>query len=74
MTHLSNPLVLESKTLWIGDLDSWMDEAYVASIFASTGDSILVIFLIIAGTVSNVKVIRDKKTGAPAGNNKRLSK
>lgn len=37
MAHLSNPLILESKTLWIGDLDSWMDEAYIASIFASTG-------------------------------------
>lgn len=37
MAHLSNPNLQDSKTLWIGDIDSWMDEAYLASVFASTG-------------------------------------
>lgn len=56
---MSNPLattiISESRTLWIGDVESWMDESYIASLFNSTG------------AVQSVKVIRDKNTGLPAG-------
>ncbi|KAL6658902.1 hypothetical protein ACP70R_002942 [Stipagrostis hirtigluma subsp. patula] len=40
----------EVRTLWIGDLQYWMDENYVFGCFASTGE------------VQSVKLIRDKQT------------
>ncbi|OWM86354.1 hypothetical protein CDL15_Pgr010696 [Punica granatum] len=40
----------EVRTLWIGDLQYWMDENYLASCFASTGE------------VASLKVIRSKHT------------
>lgn len=45
----------ECASLWIGDLDSYMDEHFIAGLFAHTGE------------VVNVKLIRDKTTGAPSG-------
>ncbi|KAK0577937.1 hypothetical protein LWI29_002571 [Acer saccharum] len=45
----------EIRTLWIGDLQYWMDEAYVTSCFAPTGE------------VVSVKVIRNKQTGQVEG-------
>ncbi|KAJ3693613.1 hypothetical protein LUZ60_009093 [Juncus effusus] len=45
----------EVRTLWIGDLQYWMDENYVHSCFAQTGE------------VQNVKLIRDKSTGQLQG-------
>eukprot|EP00274_Cyanoptyche_gloeocystis_P003408 CAMPEP_0196664862 /NCGR_PEP_ID=MMETSP1086-20130531/58736_1 /TAXON_ID=77921 /ORGANISM="Cyanoptyche gloeocystis , Strain SAG4.97" /LENGTH=84 /DNA_ID=CAMNT_0042001349 /DNA_START=1 /DNA_END=252 /DNA_ORIENTATION=+ len=45
----------ETKTLWVGDIDHWMDENYLSQLFAHTGE------------VVNVKIIRDKVTGYPAG-------
>ncbi|KAJ6849235.1 uncharacterized protein M6B38_269600 [Iris pallida] len=45
----------EIKTLWIGDLQYWMDEAYVSGCFASTGE------------VISVKLIRNKQTGQLEG-------
>ncbi|XP_052199472.1 polyadenylate-binding protein RBP47-like [Diospyros lotus] len=41
----------ENRTIWIGDLQQWMDEGYLHSCFAHTGE------------VSSVKVIRNKQTG-----------
>jgi RNA recognition motif-containing protein len=46
--------IADAKTLWIGDIESWMDEAYIGSLFAGS-------------SVQNVKVIRDRNTGLPAG-------
>ncbi|GJN09438.1 hypothetical protein PR202_ga27444 [Eleusine coracana subsp. coracana] len=45
----------EVRTLWIGDLQFWMDENYVYNCFASTGE------------VQSVKLIRDKHTGQLQG-------
>ncbi|VAI87544.1 unnamed protein product [Triticum turgidum subsp. durum] len=45
----------EVRTLWIGDLQYWMDENYVYNCFASTGE------------VQSVKLIRDKQTGQLQG-------
>ncbi|KAL3742145.1 hypothetical protein ACJRO7_017604 [Eucalyptus globulus] len=45
----------EVRTLWIGDLQYWMDEAYLTTCFATTGE------------VANVKVIRNKQTMQPEG-------
>ncbi|KAH7569550.1 hypothetical protein JRO89_XS06G0182800 [Xanthoceras sorbifolium] len=45
----------EIRTLWIGDLQYWMDENYVSTCFASTGE------------VVSVKVIRNKQTGQVEG-------
>ncbi|GAB2259719.1 hypothetical protein Droror1_Dr00010574 [Drosera rotundifolia] len=45
----------EVRTLWIGDLQSWMDEAYISSAFAATNE------------VVGVKVIRNKLTQQSEG-------
>ncbi|XP_074330508.1 polyadenylate-binding protein RBP47-like isoform X2 [Apium graveolens] len=41
----------DNKTIWIGDLQGWMDEAYLQSCFAASGEPI------------SVKLIRNKQTG-----------
>eukprot|EP00271_Cylindrocystis_brebissonii_P022328 TRINITY_DN8554_c0_g1_i1.p1 TRINITY_DN8554_c0_g1~~TRINITY_DN8554_c0_g1_i1.p1 ORF type:complete len:507 (-),score=82.58 TRINITY_DN8554_c0_g1_i1:834-2354(-) len=43
------------KTLWIGELQPWMDEAYLWNCFAHTGE------------VQSVKAIRSKNSGQPEG-------
>ncbi|KAG8502749.1 hypothetical protein CXB51_000638 [Gossypium anomalum] len=45
----------EIRSLWIGDLQPWMDENYLMSIFAQTGE------------VVSTKVIRNKQTALPEG-------
>ncbi|CAM9000702.1 unnamed protein product [Rhodiola kirilowii] len=45
----------EIRTLWIGDLQQWMDESYVYGCFASTN------------AVVNVKLIRNKQTNLLEG-------
>lgn len=42
-------------TLWIGDIESWMDEAHVANLFSTVGQ------------VVNVKIKRDRSSGTPMG-------
>ncbi|KAI8814760.1 hypothetical protein BJ742DRAFT_653864, partial [Cladochytrium replicatum] len=42
-------------TLWMGDLDPWMDESYIKQLWFSLGETV------------NVKMIRDKFTGGNAG-------
>ncbi|XP_076904596.1 polyadenylate-binding protein RBP47C'-like [Bidens hawaiensis] len=44
-----------NKAIWVGDLHNWMDEDYLRSCFASTGE------------VASIKVIRNKHTGFPEG-------
>ncbi|KAK9692363.1 hypothetical protein RND81_09G259200 [Saponaria officinalis] len=54
--HHHQPQTLEEvRTLWIGDLQIWVDEAYLHSCFLHTGE------------VLSVKVIRNKITGHPEG-------
>lgn len=43
------------KTIWVGDIESWMDEKYLAELFGKSG------------TVVKVKIIRDKLTNIPIG-------
>ncbi|KAE8729193.1 Polyadenylate-binding protein RBP47C [Hibiscus syriacus] len=45
----------ENKTVWVGDLHHWMDENYLHSCFASTGE------------IESIKVIRNKQTGLSEG-------
>ncbi|XAR67456.1 hypothetical protein NMG60_11002226 [Bertholletia excelsa] len=45
----------EIKSLWIGDLQYWMDENYLYTCFVQTGE------------LAAVKVIRNKQTGQPEG-------
>ncbi|KAI3810039.1 hypothetical protein L1987_19646 [Smallanthus sonchifolius] len=45
----------EIRSLWIGDLQYWMDETYVTNCFYNTGE------------VVAVKIIRNKQTGQPEG-------
>ncbi|KAG6573194.1 Polyadenylate-binding protein RBP45B, partial [Cucurbita argyrosperma subsp. sororia] len=45
----------EVRTLWIGDLQYWMDENYIFNCLAHTGE------------ISSVKVIRNKQTGQSEG-------
>ncbi|KDP22083.1 hypothetical protein JCGZ_25914 [Jatropha curcas] len=50
------PATLEEvRTLWIGDLQYWVDENYLSSCFAHTGE------------VVTIKIIRNKITGQPEG-------
>ncbi|KAF6168053.1 hypothetical protein GIB67_011438 [Kingdonia uniflora] len=45
----------EIRTLWIGDLQYWMEESYLQSIFGQTGE------------VISVKVIKNRQTGQSEG-------
>lgn len=45
----------DAKTLWVGDIESWMDENHIANLFSKIG------------AVANVKIIRNKSSGSPAG-------
>ncbi|CAI0465256.1 unnamed protein product [Linum tenue] len=47
--------VADNKTVWIGDLHNWMDENYLHTCFASTGE------------IASIKVIRNKQTGLSEG-------
>jgi RNA recognition motif-containing protein len=47
----------DSKTLWVGDIENWMDDSYIANLFNKFSP----------GTVQGVKIIRDKNSGAPMG-------
>ncbi|KAJ0493905.1 putative RNA recognition motif domain, nucleotide-binding alpha-beta plait domain superfamily [Helianthus annuus] len=48
--HLQ-PTSEDNKTVWVGDLQHWMDETYLQSCFAQTGE------------VASIKLIRNKQTG-----------
>jgi RNA recognition motif-containing protein len=45
-----------SRTLWIGDLDSWMDESFLQTLLSTLGYS---------KELSSIKLIKDKATGLP---------
>ncbi|KAI3881689.1 hypothetical protein MKX03_016709, partial [Papaver bracteatum] len=45
----------ENRTIWVGDLHYWMQENYLHSCFAHTGE------------VASIKVIRNKQTGQSKG-------
>ncbi|KAJ6954981.1 polyadenylate-binding protein RBP47-like [Populus alba x Populus x berolinensis] len=45
----------DNKTIWIGDLHHWMDESYLHTCFASTGE------------IASIKVIRSKQTALSEG-------
>lgn len=45
----------QADALWMGDIDSWMDENFIFSLFAHTGE------------VVNVKIIRDRQSGQSHG-------
>lgn len=47
--------VEERKTLWVGDVQTWMDESYLRSLFSKTGH------------IQSVKIMRDKATNQPVG-------
>ncbi|KAF4350441.1 hypothetical protein G4B88_015871 [Cannabis sativa] len=53
--HHQPTTVEEVRTLWIGDLQYWVDENYLNSCFAHTGE------------VISIKIIRNKITGQPEG-------
>ncbi|GAV59772.1 RRM_1 domain-containing protein [Cephalotus follicularis] len=53
--HSHPTTVEEVRTLWIGDLQYWIDENYLSSCFSHTGE------------VVSIKIIRNKITGQPEG-------
>ncbi|KAG2222341.1 hypothetical protein INT45_009814 [Circinella minor] len=62
LEYLSSPtsylqLTAESAktTLWMGDLEPWMDENYIRQVWLALGENVV------------VKLIRDKRTGVSAG-------
>src|SRR5689334_6061162 len=54
----------QTRTLWIGDIESWMDEKFLMKTFSEL--SKIIKFLPLA-TVKNVKIMRDKNTGLTQG-------
>lgn len=54
-SHHQPQTLEEVRTLWIGDLQYWMEENYIHSCFAHTNE------------VVSVKIIRNKLTGQPEG-------
>lgn len=55
MADVTSPDPSEQRTLWVGDIEQWMDETYVMNLFSHVGE------------VANVKLIRDKNTMIPSG-------
>ena len=55
LPDFQNLAVATSRTLWMGDLEPWMDENFIASLFAGIGSPV------------TVKVIRDKNSSLPVG-------
>ncbi|KAM5558227.1 polyadenylate-binding protein RBP47B'-like [Rosa sericea] len=53
--HHQPTSIEEVRTLWIGDLQYWVDENYLTTCFAHTGE------------VISIKIIRNKITGQPEG-------
>jgi RNA recognition motif-containing protein len=53
--NADQPTDSQSKTLWIGDVEPWMNEQDIAAQFQSITP------------VTNVKLIRDKVKGTPVG-------
>jgi hypothetical protein len=51
---MSGLSISDSKTLWVGDIENWMNEDYLTRLFSKTG-----------ATVLNVKIIKDKASGLP---------
>ena len=47
---------MQERSLWIGDIEPWMDETTVKSYFAQ-----------LQTTIRSVKLIRNRQTGVPAG-------
>lgn len=45
----------ETKSLWMGEIEPWMEESSISALFAHIA------------TPTGVKVIKDKMTGLPAG-------
>ncbi len=45
----------EKRTLWVGDVEQWMDESYLKDLFAAVSE------------VNTVKLIRDRTTGITSG-------
>jgi len=74
MSTSNQSIVGDSHTLWMGDIDSWMDEKFIYNIFQNLGRKLLNFILITQGGLVNVKIIRDKGTGFPAGNSLKNTK
>lgn len=55
MPEPAKPLALASRTLWIGNVEAWMDEAYLAQTFMHIG------------RIANLKVVRDCSRKSPTG-------
>ncbi|KAI8970860.1 hypothetical protein BDB01DRAFT_528447 [Pilobolus umbonatus] len=53
----TNTMLMDSAklTLWMGDLDPWMDENFIRQLWLSLGENVV------------VKLIRDKRTGISSG-------
>ncbi|CAI8584439.1 unnamed protein product [Vicia faba] len=54
-TYHQPTTIEEVRTLWIGDLQYWVDENYLTNCFSHTGE------------VISIKIIRNKITGQPEG-------
>jgi RNA recognition motif-containing protein len=53
--NTSNFNSVQARSLWIGEIDSWMDEGFMIKIFQEVAN------------VKNLKIIRDKTKGTSMG-------
>lgn len=51
----NQPVNTETKSLWMGEIEPWMDETQIANLYANIAK------------VLSVKIIKNKMTGLPAG-------
>lgn len=51
-------ILADSHTLWLGDIETWMDEPFIAKVFGQLG---------YGGTLTSIKIIKDKGSDQPSG-------
>lgn len=50
-------------TLWMGDIESWMDEVYISGVYRELGKDLLIVGV----QVNSVKIMKDKISGIKLG-------
>lgn len=59
---------VQARSLWMGDIESWMNEDFIKNIFKEYGNNKRKLTLL--KDVRNVKIIRDKTKPTGTGKNK----
>jgi len=63
----NNNTQVQARSLWIGEIEPWMDEGFMIKIFQVVGTYYTYIVLIYLANVKNIKIIRDKAKATSNG-------